>query len=177
MKRILMTALFTLFSLNTFAQTETYTGIAISPSWPSSCNPHENKAILNTVYEIERVAETADDVVYSLKTQFVQCNNGRLVPYMLVNPAIDIDRKGLFAQLGPRNVESVLELYGNTELKVTFTFNKRKIFKRASKKEERFEMLFLPYNVNFYNQITFWWNIVLIKDMIRNVVRMEFARN
>ncbi len=172
MLKNLFLAFICLYSLTSLAQ-ELGTDVAVSPFWPSTCRVSEFKTTLNTLYEVERVFEDDSRVTYQFKTQYVQCADGQLVPYELQNPVVEIDRQTVLP-FGRSHVKTKLELLSDNELLVTLSFDKRSIFKN-DKKQQAFELLFLPRGVGL-SQVIFWWKLELIRDVVLDEVKLQLSQ-
>lgn len=165
-----------LLSLSAMGQVTSGADIIVLPSWPSSCKVAEYKRNLNVVYDIEKVEENDDQATFQLKTQYVLCNNGSLIPYPLMAPMVDIDKHGILPSFGKRGVSATWQVLNNNELEVTFVFDKKNIFKRKSKTEQHFDMIFLPNGVSLYNQMMFWWDVWLIRDVSSNSIQLRLSK-
>jgi hypothetical protein len=184
MKQFILAVLLSSAAMTAFAQDNTR--ISIKPAWPADCLLRDYN-LLNEVSEVEKIDETETHATFQFVTRLIRCESFVRQPYAL---RFDLNR----VSIGNAVIE--LASRGETELVVTATFDKTKIFKlnRPVKKqrlEHKTQFLFHPFGYGYtfpqywgtipqlhthpYEGYSFWWNVRVSRDQA-NVMKMELVR-
>jgi hypothetical protein len=157
--------LFTLVAAPAFANS---TNIVVTPEDPVDCHAQDYPHV-NWVYNIEKLSETNDQVVFQFSTKLGACVNHKVVPEVLHTDLVLVDFiQNNFLLPWQKDPGSLSAAFMSpTELRVTLTFDKTRIFKTANR--EGFELTFYPYGA-FSSLYT--WDIELTTDS--GVTAMHF---
>lgn len=116
-----------IFSLSSFAQTR----IEVTPLRPVSCRV-ANYPLVNWIYELKKVEENRQAVVYEFITQYGSCVNGEVVATAVSeeNASVGVLQDDFLLPWQKEGAKGEAQQISATELRVTLTFDKKILFKK-----------------------------------------------
>lgn len=167
------------------------TVISISPVRPAHCDV-EDYSYVNWIYQVEKISEDEETVVYEFMTEYGSCTDNKLLSAKIDMDlaVVDVDRKDFFIPgLQKRGTKTKLTELSPTEVLVEVTFDKKFLFKK--KNERKFGMFFMPGTsfgpimmrrnpqgglMTYQEKLYFTWNVELVIDEPTNKVEMRFTK-
>lgn len=171
-----------ILALSQFSFAQTY--IEVRPTFPVSCQSSDG-GLINWHQKIQKVSETATEVVFEFLTSYGTCKGGKTVAYKTLELAsVGAFRNGLFAPWKKDGVEAEIAVSTDSDHLVRLRFDKSILFKK--KLERKFTFLFRPgiyrtYIVQGQFGMTqqnvpfeFPWNVVLSVDTVSDTASLKF---